>query len=107
MQNRTKISDWQYFIIDRTQKENILRLMIKETKISSYPYKLSEFIVPGTLQSNIVRSEGLDPYYEKNMNNFLKYENMFLVLLSEVHIEQCDDRNILLFDFIDTVGDIY
>ncbi|PWI48925.1 hypothetical protein CEE45_04130 [Candidatus Heimdallarchaeota archaeon B3_Heim] len=107
MLNRTVISNWLFSPIDRTQKESILNLITKNITPSSLPLKLLKFTVPGTLQSNIVRHMGLDPYYEKNMENFKKYEEMILVLFTEVNIEYFDERNILTFDYIDTVCDVY
>ncbi|MHA1979385.1 MAG: glycosyl hydrolase 2 galactose-binding domain-containing protein, partial [Candidatus Hodarchaeales archaeon] len=107
MGNRGIISDWQFCLLDTIQKENILSLVRKDNIITSLPLNLSEFIVPGTLQSNIARESQLDPYYERNMENFQEYEESILFLISEVDIECSDERNILLFDYIDTVCDIY
>ena len=87
MLNRTIISDWLFSPIDRTQKESILNLIAKCINSSSLPLKLLKFTVPGTLQSNIVRHMDLDPYYERNMEYFQKYEEMILVLFTEVNIE--------------------
>lgn len=100
--------NWSFVIEDQKKSTEIENIIKKGGLLSSLGLDLKPFKIPGTLQSNLTENNNLNPYYEKNMDYFKKYETENLLLFCEFDFsEDLLDPIQLNFDYIDTMSKIY
>jgi beta-mannosidase len=107
MPERKKLEEWYYIISDISEQRKIVTQIRNKNLLNSLPFSLSPFKVPGTLQSNIVDSLKLNPYYEENMRNLDSYEKKMLILFSEFSLDEIYENLQIVFERIDTISEIY
>ena len=107
LKKAVKLENWFFTSINLTKKEGLLDEIKEKFSIDSLQLDLKPFITPGTLQSNMVKYLEINPYYEENMRELDSYENMALILFSEFNLDKVDEKLQIVFDYIDTISEIY
>lgn len=102
-----KLTNWYLFKTDLAKKEYVLNKIKEKNTIKSVQLQIKPFKVPGTLQSNIIKELGLDPYYEKNMQRLDLLENQAALLMCEFSLNDNIQDCYFIFEHIDTISEIF
>ena len=83
----TILENFQFTLVDPSELDDI-KAKVSNFRSGNDIAKLSKnfkpFEVPGTLQSNLVSIEKINPFYEKNMEFFNSFEQYTLLLISNL-----------------------
>ncbi|MHA2297727.1 MAG: glycoside hydrolase family 2 protein [Candidatus Hodarchaeales archaeon] len=107
MRNLLTLDNWFFIKTNPTNKDEILQKLEAYESVDSMGFEFKPFEVPGTLQSNIARIKSINPYFEKNMDELDSCENDALLLVCEFNVAEPVLNGFLLFDYIDTISEIF
>jgi len=83
MRNELILNKWLFKMFKIDEKEDLINKIASDISINSMKEDLQPFRTPGSLQSNIVETMNLNPYFEDNMKKLEYLEEYYLLLITQ------------------------